>query len=64
MKEAVLLSDRFPRGVVFRLTQERGKVQIRWQWQQKPYKLEAGSVEEAVRAGLEAVKALESQGLV
>ncbi len=64
MKEAVLLSDSFPKGVVFRVTQRNGLVQVRWQWQQHPHQVEAETVEEAVREALRAVKALEAHGLV
>jgi hypothetical protein len=60
----MLLSDTFPRGVVFRLTHRGSMFVVHWQWQQKRQEVVADSIEAAVGEALRVVRALETNGLV
>lgn len=62
MSQATLMSDVFPKGVVIRMSSTpEGKFTFRWQFQEKPYTIEASTIEEGMRDTMLVIQSLENQ---
>ncbi len=61
MTKTTLMSDIFPRGVVIRMAAKGSKFVLKWQYKERPYSIEADSIEEGTREAMQAIQALEQE---